>query len=126
MIVRRPEVDRREVLQQAEFCLREGLLGDNWSRRPSSRTPDRSPHPDMQINLMNAGVLQLLNPRRDLWQWAGDQLIVDLDLSEEHLPVGTRLAPGHGRVGGDRAAARRLQEVCRAFRSGSAPVREWG
>lgn len=94
MIVRRPDVDAREVVETAEFCLREGLLGDNWSRRPSSRTADRSPHPDMQLNLMNARVLELLCPVRDDWQWAGDQLIVDLDLSEEHLPVGTRLALG--------------------------------
>lgn len=94
MIVRRPEVDQREVLQSAELCLREGLRGDNWSRRPSSRTPDRSPHPDMQLNLMNARVLQLLCPDRERWPWAGDQLLVDLDLSEAHLPVGTRLALG--------------------------------
>ena len=94
MIVRRPEVDVREVLQRGEFCLQEGLRGDNWSRRPSSRTPDRSPHPDMQLNLMNARVLASLCADRAGWQWAGDQLIVDLDLSEEHLPVGARLALG--------------------------------
>lgn len=94
MIVRRPEVDQREVLQTAEFCLNEGLRGDNWSRRPSSRTADRSPHPDMQINLMNSRVLEVLAKDRQQWQWAGDQLIVDLDLCEEHLPVGTRLALG--------------------------------
>lgn len=94
MLVRRPEVDAREVLEEAEFCLREGLCGDNWSRRPSSRRPDRTPHPDMQLNLMNARVLAAICPDRQKWQWAGDQLIVDFDLSEQHLPVGTRLGLG--------------------------------
>lgn len=94
MLVRRPEPGLREVLQELEFCPIEGVKGDNWSRKPSSRTPDKSPHPDMQINLMNARVLEAICPDRERWQLAGDQLIVDLDLSEEHLPAGTRLGLG--------------------------------
>jgi MOSC domain-containing protein YiiM len=31
---------------------------------------------------------------RQFWPWAGDQLYVDLDLSMDNLPPGTRLAIG--------------------------------
>src|SRR6185369_7904991 len=54
LIVRRPEVEAREVLDEGRLDLIEGLAGDNWRTRGSSRTPDRSAHPDMQLNVMNA------------------------------------------------------------------------
>ena len=37
-IVRRPDVDEREVLAEAELDLDEGLVGDSWRFRGSSRT----------------------------------------------------------------------------------------
>ena len=48
----------------------------------------------MQITIMNSRVIDLLAQGQDRWQWAGDQLYVDLDLSAENLPPGTRLAIG--------------------------------
>ncbi|MFK7908288.1 MAG: MOSC domain-containing protein, partial [Chitinophagales bacterium] len=68
--------------------------GDNWSRRPSSRTPDKSPHPDMQLNIMHARAIALLAQTEDRWQLAGDQLLVDMELSDENLPAGTQLSIG--------------------------------
>lgn len=94
LIVRRPAVDQREVLEEAELDLARGLVGDCWSDRPSSRTPDHSPHPDMQLNIMNARVIALIAPDPDRWQLAGDQLYLDLDLSSRNLPPGTQLALG--------------------------------
>ncbi|HKV11996.1 MAG TPA: MOSC domain-containing protein [Thermoanaerobaculia bacterium] len=93
-IVRRPGIGEREVLPQAELNCEEGLVGDNWSTRASSRTPDGSPHPDMQINIMNARAIALIAQSSDRWHLAGDQLFIDLDLSAENLPPGTRLALG--------------------------------
>jgi hypothetical protein len=94
MIVRRPGVDAREVLHEGTFDERVGLIGDSWQVRPSSRTPNGTPHPDMQINIMNARVISLLAGARDRWPLAGDQLFVDLDLSGVNLPPGTRLEAG--------------------------------
>ncbi|HET9228992.1 MAG TPA: MOSC domain-containing protein [Thermoanaerobaculia bacterium] len=94
LIVRRPGVDEREVLEEAELDLAEGLVGDTWKIRSSSRTPDGSSHPDMQLNIMNARVIALLARQPDRWALAGDQLYVDLDLSAANLPPGTRLALG--------------------------------
>jgi hypothetical protein len=94
LIVRRPHVDEREILEEATLDLNEGLVGDSWKNRPSSRTPDGSPHPDMQINIMNSRVTALVAQSPERWQLAGDQLYLDMDLSAENLPAGTRLAVG--------------------------------
>ncbi|HEY6231853.1 MAG TPA: hypothetical protein VIW64_11350 [Pyrinomonadaceae bacterium] len=94
LIVRRPGIDQREILEQAELDAAEGLVGDSWKLRPSSKTVDRSPHPDMQINIMNARATQLLAQEKERWQLAGDQLYLDMDLSAANLPPGTQLSIG--------------------------------
>jgi hypothetical protein len=94
LIVRRPRTDEREVLEEAELHTAEGLVGDSWKTRGSSRTEDGSSHPDMQLNIMNSRVVALLAQDKDRWQLAGDQLYLDLDLSADNLPAGTRLALG--------------------------------
>ena len=94
MIVRRPQVGDREILQEGQLDPAEGLVGDSWKIRSSKRTPDGTPHPDMQLNLMNSRVVALVSQDRSRWPLAGDQLYVDLDVSEGNLPPGTRLAIG--------------------------------
>jgi len=94
LIVRRPQINEREVLEKGELDLAEGLVGDTWRARGSSRTSDGSSHPDMQLNVMNARAIALVAQHKDRWPLAGDQLFIDLDLSAENLPAGTRLAIG--------------------------------
>jgi len=94
LIVRRPQVDEREVIDVAELDPVGGLIGDSWIRRGSRRTLDGSPHPDMQINIMNARVTALVAQELERWPLAGDQLYIDMDLSKENLPAGSRIAIG--------------------------------
>jgi len=94
LIVRRPGEDERESVQSAEIDLQQGLVGDNWKERGSRRTHDGSANIDAQITLMNARVVNLLAQDEERWSLAGDQLYVDMDLSDENLPPGTRLAIG--------------------------------
>ncbi len=94
MIVQRPAEDARVVLEEGELDLEEGLAGDNWKQRGSSMTDDGGAHPDMQLNMMNSRVLALVAQQPERMPLAGDQLIVDLDLSEANLPAWTRLAIG--------------------------------
>jgi hypothetical protein len=94
LIVRRPSVGEREVLDEGELDVADGLVGDTWSKRGSSRSKDGLAHPDMQLNVMNSRVIALVAQERERWHLAGDQLFVDLDLSGENLPPGTRLAVG--------------------------------
>ena len=94
LIVRRPNVDQREILEEAELDPVGGLIGDNWNVRGSSKTPDGSAHPDMQINIMNVRVTALVAQDKERWPLAGDQLYLDMDLSKENLPAGSRIALG--------------------------------
>src|SRR5690242_11527363 len=94
LIVRRPRVEEREVLDEAELDPVRGLIGDSWCFRGSSKTADGGPHPEMQINIMNARVTALVAQEKSRWSLAGDQLYIDMDLSKENLPGGTRLAIG--------------------------------
>src|SRR5262245_30784771 len=94
MIVRRPQVGARETLEVGELDPDHGIVCESWARRASSRTGDGSPHPGMQLNIMNARVIALLAEAREQWPLAGDQLFLDLDLSAANLPPGTRLALG--------------------------------
>ena len=94
MIVRRPEVDAREVIEVGELDTAVGLVGDNWQDRSSSRSADGMAHPDMQITIMNSRLAALVAQNKDRWQLAGDQLFIDFDLSAENVPPGTKLAIG--------------------------------
>jgi hypothetical protein len=94
LIVRRPAENVREVLAEARLDRVQGLVGDTWRVRPSRLTPDRLPHPDLQVTLMNCRAAALVAGGDERRQLAGDQLYVDLDLSEANLPPGTRLAVG--------------------------------
>lgn len=94
LIVRRQSINEREVLEQAELDLVQGLVGDTWNRRRSTSTPDGSPNIEMQITVINSRVAALVAQERHRWQLAGDQLYIDMDLSAANLPAGARLAVG--------------------------------
>ena len=88
LIVRRPQVNAREVLEEGQLDLADGLVGDRWGARQGSADPD------MQLNIMNARAIALVAHSTDRWALAGDQLYIDLDLSADNLPPGGRLALG--------------------------------
>jgi hypothetical protein len=94
MIVRRPQVDEREQLAQCELDCVVGLVGDSWLQRGGAQTTNGSADPLAQLTIMNARVADLVAGETSRWPLAGDQLYVDLDLSEANLPAGTRLAIG--------------------------------
>lgn len=94
MIVRRPSEDEREVVESAELDLANGLIGDNWKMRGSRHTPDGASNPEAQVTIMNSRAIELLARSEEHWSLAGDQLYIDMDLSAENLPPGTRLALG--------------------------------
>jgi hypothetical protein len=94
LIVRRPQSDVREVLEQGELHPASGLVGDRWKPpRQWSGLNGGSPS-DTQLTLINARLIDLIAGDRQRWPLAGDQLFLDFDLSQENLPVGTRLEIG--------------------------------
>ena len=94
MIVCRPEIDSRKVLDFAVLDIDQGMIGDSWTRRGSSKTADGGPHPEMQITIMNSRVVALVAQEKERWPLAGDQLFIEMDLSKANLPAGSRIAIG--------------------------------
>ena len=93
-LVRRPDVNRREVPTEGELDVDLGLVGDNWKVRANPTTPDGKADPVAQVTVMNARFLSLIAQSEERWELSGDQLLIDLDLSIENLPPGTRLRVG--------------------------------
>ncbi len=95
MLVLRPEVDERLVVDRAEFVVGAGIVGDNHVARGNPRTDDGKADPEAQVTIMNSRVLNLIaSGDRERWPLAGDQILVDMDLSRGNLPSGSRLSLG--------------------------------
>ena len=97
-IIRRPARDRREVVDEATLDQETGLVGDDWLVRGSSSRPDGRANPDSQLTIMSVRVLAAIEPDESRWALAGDQLLVDLDLSVANLPAGARFGVGEAEL----------------------------
>jgi hypothetical protein len=91
MIVRRPGENEREIVQSAELTRKEGLIGDSWISRVNE---NGDPYLPAQLTLMNSRVADAVAVLRERWALAGDQIYVDMDISKENLPPGTRIQVG--------------------------------
>jgi hypothetical protein len=90
----RPAPNDRRELTAAQLTPQGGIDGDRWLHDSYYRLKDGSSDPRCQLSLMNARYLRQIAGNDDRLCLAGDNLIVDLDLSEENLPAGSRLAIG--------------------------------
>ena len=98
LIVRRPAVDEREVVDEVRLDVAEGLVGDTWRARGNHHTPDGSADPQAQLTVMNARAAEAVAGDVSRWPLAGDQIYADFDIGIEHLPPGTRLAIGDAEI----------------------------
>ena len=100
LVVRRPDLGAREILQVGELTEADGLVGDTWLQRATSRAVADGRHLDAQVNVMSARMVGLLADSAEEQAYAGDQLYLDLDISRANLPAGSRLAFGEPGAGG--------------------------
>ncbi len=91
LIIARPAVDERLMLETAVLTQFDGLEGDTWRVRASKYG---EVNPDYQLTLVSIRALQVICPDQARWPLAGDQLYVDLNLSPENLPPGQRVKVG--------------------------------
>ena len=94
LVVRRPDLGVREILEEGRFDPADGLVGDTWLARARSRAIADGRHFDAQVNVMSARMVALLADTAEEQAYAGDQLYLDLDLSHANLPTGSQLAFG--------------------------------
>lgn len=97
LIVVRPTEGERKTPSTAELTTEDGLVGDRWRTTRTLTRPDGTVDPDNQLTLMSSRMLGLI-AARDRWPIAGDNLVVDMGLDAEGLPVGARLAIGPAAV----------------------------
>jgi hypothetical protein len=93
LVVRRTGPGTRQVLDEGQLDTELGLVGDDWINRVGD---DGIPSLYAQLTIMNARYAELISASSDPPAWApcGDQLYLDLDISVDNLPAGTRLAVG--------------------------------
>ena len=78
---------KHESVERAAITPEAGVVGDRWKR---SDDPDGL----CQVTFMNASVGAWIAHGETLARDAGDNLLVELDLSESALPVGARVRAG--------------------------------
>ena len=100
LVVRRPAHGEREVLEEGVLDEADGLVGDNWLSRATSRAVAEGRHLKAQVTVMSSRMIRLLADTDGERALAGDQLYVDLDISHANLPAGTRIALGDPDNGG--------------------------
>ena len=94
MLCLRPDIGERQFVDEITVTRAQGIPGERWATRPWIRQSDGSPHPGIQISILSKRVLDLVWTDRNRQIHPGDTFIVDMDLSEQNLPVGQLLAVG--------------------------------
>ena len=90
LIVCRHSPGVHETLERVRLSVEEGVPGDEWNRRLPN-------HPDAQLTVIAHPLAELI-ANGQLLTVSGDNLVVELDISAENLPVGTRLRVGEAIV----------------------------
>lgn len=92
LIVQRPAVNERVVVEEVHMSAAHGMQGSGWVQRPERGTVD-------QICVMSvAAIRAIAGDDVNRWPAAGDQLFMDLDLGKENLKAGDRVEVGDGGV----------------------------
>jgi len=90
LIVARHADGVRHTHERITLSPEAGVPGDRWGRLLTDR-------PDMQLTVIRRDVAEIIGNGQDLTVF-GDNLFVNLDLSAESLPVGSRLRVGQALV----------------------------
>lgn len=85
-LLARPDVEQRLALDQAHLTTAGGVAGDRWAET----SPERS---ETQLSTMQLAIAELIANGQPLALF-GDNLILDLDLSAENLPTGSKVQAG--------------------------------
>ena len=86
LLVTRHQGGVRQTLERVAMSPESGMPGDSWGRQ-------RKPSPEAQLTAMQFDVADLIANGQPLTLF-GDQLFLDLDLSNANLPAGSTLRAG--------------------------------
>lgn len=97
-IVVRPAEGERLTPARVRLSAGGGTEGDHWAQGCWMSTDDGAPHPDVQICMMNARCIRAIAGAEENWPAAGDNLFIDMDLTPDNLPPGSRIRLGTAEV----------------------------
>jgi len=86
LVVRRTPDKSRETPEAVELRSARGVPGDAWDRQPNG-------NPEAALTVMQVDVATLIANGQPLTVF-GDNLFLELDLSRENLPIGSRVRVG--------------------------------
>jgi hypothetical protein len=90
----RPKPNSRTFPERFSVSRSRGVEGDFEMSRPWLVLPDGSPDPRNQVSIMPWLVLDLVWRDRNPLTHPGDNIAVDMNLTEDNLPVGSLLGVG--------------------------------
>ena len=90
----RPGFRKREFVDELSLSVTNGVKGDRWKEFGWLKLPDGSPDPRIQVCILQKRVLDCVWQEGDGVDYPGDTMIVDMDMSDANLPIGTRLQVG--------------------------------
>ena len=94
MLCLRPGYGARNFVDEIKVTRAQGIPGERWQTAPWMKLPDGSPHPGIQVCILQKRVLDLVWTDRENTVHPGDTFIVDMDLSRANLPEGQLLGVG--------------------------------
>lgn len=94
VLCHRADYGARDFRDHLNLTVAAGIEDERWMKKPWLRLEDGSPDPRIQVSILQKRVLDLCWRDRDTVVFPGDTMIVDMDLSQANLPVGTRLEAG--------------------------------
>lgn len=92
----RPGENERHSVEKADVSPEGGIAGDRWVSDHWQHLADGRSDPESQITVMNSRILETIAGSEKAMCLAGDNLIVDLDLSENNFPAGSQVHVGEG------------------------------
>lgn len=90
----RPERNQRQQVDEITLTVDQGTPGERWLTQPWLTLEDGSPDPRIQVSVLSKRVMDLVWTDRENVVHPGDPIVADMDLSEDNLPVGTKLQAG--------------------------------
>lgn len=91
----RPDFGKRDFVDHVHAIRETGLVGCRWASHPWMSLPDGSGDPRIQVSILQKRVCDIVyDPTDPEDTHPGDTFMVDMDLSEANLPVGSLLQVG--------------------------------
>lgn len=94
-LINRPSEGVHVPVQELYLDVDKGIIGDRWSETAWLRLPDGRPDPRVQVSLTNTKVMQCFTGSQPEAVFrCGDNLYLDLNLTERYLRVGAQVRVG--------------------------------